>query len=99
MSVGDQRRAQLHIGAHESLDRFGRVVGDHGQAQTARTGVEILRTLAPRLGPAGAAIDHLDRAGDQDFAGRAPPLRAPKRRGLKRAQLQTLHIAEPELKG
>jgi hypothetical protein len=37
----------------------------------ARTGVEILRTLAPRRGPAGAAIDHLDRAGDQDFAGGA----------------------------
>jgi hypothetical protein len=30
---------------------------------------------------------------------RAPPLRAPNRRGLKRAQLQTLHIAEPESKG
>jgi hypothetical protein len=59
------------LAQHESLDRFGRVVGDHGQAQTARTGVEILRTLAPRLGPAGAAIDHLDRAGDQDFAGGA----------------------------
>ena len=62
---------QRAIGAHESLDRFGRVVGDHGQAQTARTGVERLRTLAPRLGSAGTAIDHLDRAGDQDFAGGA----------------------------
>jgi hypothetical protein len=39
---------RLHIGAHESLDRFGRVVGDHGQAQTARTDVEILRALATR---------------------------------------------------
>ena len=39
VAVGDQRRAKLHIGAHERLDRFGRVVGDHGQAQPARTGV------------------------------------------------------------
>ena len=69
VTVGDQRRAGPHIGAHESLDRFGRVVGDHGQAQPARTGVEIFRALAPRLGPAGAAIDHFDPAGDQDFAG------------------------------
>src|SRR5271163_2130493 len=30
---------------------------------------------------------------------RAPPLRAPNRRGLKRAQLHTLHIAEPVSKG
>ena len=45
MAVGDQRRAGLYIGAHESLDRFGRVVGDRGQAQPARTGVEILRAL------------------------------------------------------
>jgi hypothetical protein len=41
------------------------------QAQPARTGVEIFRALAPRLGPAGAAIDHFDPAGDQDFAGGA----------------------------
>ena len=71
VAVGDQRRAKLHIGAHERLDRFGRVVGDHGQAQPARTGVEILRALAPRLRPSGAAVDHLDGADDQDFAGGA----------------------------
>src|SRR5271166_1683186 len=71
VAVGDQRRAGPHVGAHESLDRFGRVVGDRGQAQPTRTGVEILRALAPRLGPAGAAIDHFDRAGDQDFTAAA----------------------------
>ena len=71
VAVGNQRRAGAHIGAHESLDRCGRVVGDRGQAQPTRTGVEILRALAPRLGPAGAAIDHFDRASNQDFAGGA----------------------------
>ena len=47
VAVGDQRRAGLDVGAHERLDRFGRVVGDHGQAQTPRTRVEILCALAP----------------------------------------------------
>jgi hypothetical protein len=32
MSIGDQRRAGLHVGAHEGFERRRGVVGDHGEA-------------------------------------------------------------------
>ena len=32
MSIGDQRRARLHVGAHEGFERRRGVVGDHGEA-------------------------------------------------------------------
>ena len=71
VTIGDQRRARLNVGPDESLDRFGRVVGDHRQTQSTRTGIKIFRAPSSRLGLASAPIDHLDRAGDEDFAGGA----------------------------
>ena len=64
VTIGDQRRARLHVGPDESLDRFSRVVGDHRQTQSTRTGIKIFRAPSSRLGLASAPIDHLDRAGD-----------------------------------
>ena len=74
VAVGDP--ASCHgftfLARTNALDRLAELlVGDsHGQAQPTRTGVEILCALAP-LRPAGTAVDHLDGADDQDFAGGA----------------------------
>ena len=51
-----------------SIEAAG-VVGDHREADAARTGVEIFRVIASRFGPMGVAFNHLDSADDEDFAG------------------------------
>ena len=69
MAVGQQCAARFYVGSYESLDRGRRVVGDHREADAARTGVEIFRVIASRFGPMGVAFNHLDSADDEDFAG------------------------------
>ena len=64
MAVRQQRRAGFYVGSHESLDRGRRVVGDHREADAARTGVEIFRVFASRFGLMGVAFNHLDSADD-----------------------------------
>ena len=68
VTVCEQRGSALHVGSHESFDRRGGVVGDHGEANAARTRIEIFRVLAPRLGLIDVVIDHLDGAHDKDFS-------------------------------
>ena len=69
VAVGDQRGSALHVGFHEGFDRRGGIVGDHGEANAARTRIEIFGVLASRLGLIDVAIDHLDGPDDEDFAG------------------------------
>ena len=83
MAVRQQRRAGFYVGSHESLDRGRRVVGDHREADAARTGVEIFRVFASRFGLMGVAFNHLDSADDEDFAGIARLKNvSPSRKGI-----------------
>ena len=81
VAVTDQGGSPLHIGPHEGLDRRGRIVGDHRKAETARARAEVLCSLPSGSGGVDVPINHLDRAGDEDFPGVA---------GLKE------RIADPE---
>ena len=47
MAVGKQGGPRLHIGPHESLDRCGRIICDHGKADTTRPGIEVFGPFAP----------------------------------------------------
>ena len=69
VTVGDQRGCALHVGLDEGFDRRGGIVRDHGEADAAGAGVEVFGVFASRLGLVRVAIDHFDRARDQDFAG------------------------------
>ena len=69
MAVGQQRRAGLYVGSHESLERGRRVVGDHREADAARTRIEIFGVFTARFGQMGVAFNHLGSADDEDFAG------------------------------
>src|SRR5450830_2122663 len=69
VAIGEQRGSALHVGLHESFNRRGGIVGDHGEADTARTCIEIFGALASWLGLIGIAIYHLDCPNDEDFAG------------------------------
>ena len=60
MAVGDQGGPPPHIGFHESFNRGGGIVGDHGEANAARTGVEIFGVLHQRLGLIAVAVDRFD---------------------------------------
>src|SRR5271169_5462704 len=71
MAVSEKRRARFHIGLDESLDGRGGIVLDRSEADAARARVEIFRVLAARLGLVGIAINHFNRADDEDFAGGA----------------------------
>ena len=67
MTVGEQRGSALRIGSHEGFGRGGGIVGDHGESNAARTGIEIFRVLASRLGLIAVVIDHLDGPDDKNF--------------------------------
>ncbi len=69
MAVGEQRRPRLHVGAHEGLDRIGGIVGDRREAQATGARIEVFPASSSRLGLACGAIDHLDRARDEDLPG------------------------------
>jgi hypothetical protein len=69
MAAGEERRPRFHIGFDESLDRRSGIVLDRGEADAARARVEIFRMLAARLGLVCIAINHFNRADDEDFAG------------------------------
>ena len=71
VAIGDQGGSALHIGSDEGLDRSCGIVGDHGEANAARARIEIFCVPASRLGLIDVAIDHLDGANDEDFAGGA----------------------------
>ena len=64
ISIGDQRRARLHVDAHEGFERRCRVVGDRGEAYSPRARVEVLRALAPGLRLVGVALADLARSGN-----------------------------------
>ena len=68
VTVGDERGSALHVGPDEGFDRRGGIVRDHGEADAARAGVEVFGVFASRLGLVRVAINHFDRACDQDFA-------------------------------
>src|ERR1035437_5675998 len=68
VAIGEQRGSALHVGLHESFDRRCGIVGDHGEADTARTCIEIFGGLASWFGPIGIALDHLDSSDHEYFA-------------------------------
>ena len=68
MAVGEERRATLHIGFHESFNGRSGIVLDRGEADAAGARVEIFRVFAARLGLVGIAINHLNCADDEDLA-------------------------------
>ena len=45
MAIGNQRGSALHVGLHESFDRLGGIVGDHGKTDAAKTCIEVLAGL------------------------------------------------------
>ncbi len=67
MSIGDQFRAGLHVGAHEGFERRRGIVDDSGEAQATRARGEVLRSLASRLRPVGGALDDLGHSDIQNF--------------------------------
>ena len=69
VAIGDQRGSRLHVGPHEGLDRRGRIVGDHGEAETAGARAKVLCSFPSGPGCVGVPINHLNGAGDEDFPG------------------------------
>ena len=67
VAIDNKRGAALHVSPYEGFDRRGGIVGDRSEANAARTGIEIFRALASRVGPIDVAIDHLDGPNDEDF--------------------------------
>jgi len=68
VAIGEQGGSALYVGFHESLNRRGGIVGDHGKSNAARTRVEIFCALTSWLGLVGVALDHLDGPDDEDFS-------------------------------
>lgn len=66
VAVGQQRRAWRDVLPHEGVDRFLRLVGDDGQADTAGTRIPVgpVEVCFRRL--AGVAVDDLHSANDDD---------------------------------
>src|SRR6266550_6861891 len=67
--VGEQRRPGLYVGPHKRLDRSRGVVRDGGETDATGPSVQVFRPFPPWLGLVGAAVDHLDGAGDEDLPG------------------------------
>ena len=69
VAVGKQRGPRLHIGPHESFNRCGGVIRNHGKADAPRPGIEVFGSLALRLGLIRVAVDHLNGPGNKNFPG------------------------------
>ena len=67
VAVGQQRGPRFHSGPHESFNRCGGIIRDHGQADAAGPGIEVFGSLALWLGLIRVAIDHLNGPGNEDF--------------------------------
>src|SRR5438445_11383749 len=67
--VGEQRGSGLHVGPRKRLDRSRGVVRDSGETDATRPSIQVFRPFPPWLRLVGAAVDHLDSAGDKDLAG------------------------------
>ena len=69
MAVGQERRAGLYVGPHESFERGRRIVGDHSEANAPGTRIEIFGVFASRFGLMSVPFNHLDSAYNEHFAG------------------------------
>ena len=68
MSIGDQRRARLHVGAHEGfVSDAAELSAITARPAATRARVEVLRALAPGLRLGGVTLDDLDRSGNQQL--------------------------------
>ena len=69
VAIGEQRGSTLRVGLDEGFNRRGGIVRDHCEADAARARIEVFCVFASRFGLVGVAIDHFDRACDEDFSG------------------------------
>src|ERR1700750_3507910 len=69
VAIANQRSTWLHICPHKGFDLRGRIVGDHGKAETTGARAEVLRSLPSGLGRVGIPVNYLDCSGDEDFPG------------------------------
>jgi hypothetical protein len=67
--VGEQRGSGLHVGPHKRLDRGRGVVRDRSETDATGPSVQVFRPFPPWPSLAGAAVDHLDGASDEDLPG------------------------------
>ena len=65
--IGQQRCPGLHVGPHEGFEGCRGIVRNGGEAIPPAS-VQVFCPFAPGLGLVGPTVDHLDRAGDQDFS-------------------------------